>query len=214
MMPTVREDRPPYVQFETRPMENRAESEKQGCAVFYDLDFVIITPQGSKDKIEKVATEWLEQCRGQVREQRLPQQWLDHYKVLYNAFKEGREAPVIGKPLTSWPPVTPSQLKTLQALGLRTVEDLASCNEETVMRMGMGGRALKQLASNWLTEAKDVGTSAMRLTQLEAENAALRDSVQNLANQVAALSGQAARQAVAEEARSPATIAAADLLED
>lgn len=215
MQPAVREDRPPFIQFETRPVENRAKSNAAGCMVYDDVDFVIITPQGSKDKIEKVAHEWMKQCLDQVREQRLPQVWYNHYKALYDAFKEGRELPVNGKPLTTWPAATPGQVKTLHAIGIRTVEDLANCNEETVMRMGMGGRALKQLAFNWLAEAKEVGGAAMRLTQLEAENTALKASVASLSAQVQALAGALPQGQPAEPpARSSTEIAAADLIGD
>lgn len=207
MTPSVREDRPPFVQFETRAIENGS---ADGAASFRDVDFVIITPQGSKDKIEKVATEWLDQCRSQVKEARLPQTWFNHYKAIYDAFKEGKEAPVNGKPLITWTPASPGQIKTLLTYGLRSVEDLANANEEVIARLGMGGRQLRQLAINWLAEAKEIGVSAVQITELQAQNAVLKEQVERLSTQVQALARSTATEA---PPRSSREIAAADLME-
>jgi hypothetical protein len=61
-----------------------------------------------------------------------------------------------------------------------TVEDLASANESTLMRIGMGSRELKQKAQLWLDTAKNVGGATEKITALQVENAAIRDEMARL----------------------------------
>ena len=55
-------ERPPYVVFETRPVENRTKTleANNGLPVYDDVAFVIITPPGSKDQIERIAAKLFE----------------------------------------------------------------------------------------------------------------------------------------------------------
>jgi hypothetical protein len=207
MQPTVQEARPPYVQFETRPIENREATRVNGTPTFKDVIYAVITPQGTKDKLEKVAVEWLRQCEQQVREGRLPQTWAAAYQHAFAMFKQGLEVPLDGHPLKYWPAISSAQLQTLLGLNIRTVEDLASVNDAVLMKLGMGARALRDLAINWLREAKEVGVSAMEITDLRQKNAALLETVEQLKQQVAALmtvSQQQSQAAVAATATATA----------
>lgn len=163
--------RPPYVIFELRPEEDRQASIEAGSARFRDVEFAIITPAGSKDRVERKVSDWFEHLEREVTGERFPVEWLNHFKEKFKAWKEGREVPVDGTPLTMWPALTPAQLKDLQGLHLRSVEDLAAANEEVIRRLGMGGRALKQQAVEWLKAANDVGKVAARVAALEVSKA-------------------------------------------
>jgi hypothetical protein len=65
----------------------------------------------------------------------------------YEAWKEGRDAPVNGTDLKNWPGVTPAQLKTCQNATIRTIEDLAAANADTIRKLGMGGVAMARRPS-------------------------------------------------------------------
>lgn len=179
-MPTVQEARPPYVQFELRPVEDRAASQAAGHYVAKDVAYAIVTPAGSRDRHEKIAEEWLENMADQVRQERLPAEWLAHYRALYKAWKEGREAPENGTSIRNWPVASPAQIETLLNLRIRTVEDLATCNEEAIARMGMGGRALKQKAIDWLAAASSNGKDVEAITALRADFEALKLKAERL----------------------------------
>jgi hypothetical protein len=179
-MPLVQEARPPYVHFEYRPVEDRAASVAAGHYVAKDVAYAIVTPAGSRDRHEKIAEEWLDNMADQVRQERLPAEWLAHYRALYKAWKEGREAPENGTAIRNWPVASPAQVETLLNLRIRTVEDLATCNEEAITRMGMGGRALKQKAIDWLASAASNGKSVEAITTLRADFEALRLKAENL----------------------------------
>lgn len=163
------EDRPPYVMFEKRAEEDREASIKAGHFVARDVDYVIITPAGSKDRIERVVKDWLAKLEQDVREERFPAEWHQAYLRGYAHWRETQEIPLDGTDIRNWPVLSPAQVKTLQAMNIRTVEALASCTEEAIMRLGMGGRALKQQAMDYLQNAQGPGKITMELANLRAE---------------------------------------------
>lgn len=170
----ILEERPPYVMFETRTIEDRKATLEAGHYVGKDVDYVLITPTGSKDRIERVAEEWLKKIQRDVQEKRCPEAWFRGYSEAYKLWKEGKEIPVQGTPIVTWPILGPSDVKMFLSAGVRTVEDLAAANEETLMRLGMGARTHKQRAVDWLTAAKSEGKLSAEIHKLRTENANLK----------------------------------------
>ena len=169
MQPFVQEDRPAYVAFERRAVEDRSRSLSEGRYIAVDIDFAIITPAGSKDRIERRVDEWLSMLRQQVSEQRYPQEWLQHYSTSYDMWRSGQELPPTGSPLSQWGAISPAQLKNCLSINLRTIEDLANANEESLARLGMGGRDLQSRARTYLETAKNLGTTAEVINSLRQE---------------------------------------------
>jgi hypothetical protein len=156
-------------------VEDRPASIEAGHYVGKDIHMAYITPAGSKDRIERVVADWMPQLAIDQEAGRIPPQWVQYYKEAYKAFCEGQDAPVNGIPIKNWPGLSPTLYKTLISLHLLTVEDIAAANEESIARMGMGGRSLKQRAIDYLAASNDIGkvaedASAMRMA-LEAEKA-------------------------------------------
>lgn len=185
MQPTIKEDSPPYVMFERESVEDRAATIAAGTVQYKDIDMAYITPAGSKDRIPKIVSEWFDMLKQQVQEQRFPASWLKEYKAAYEAWKEGKEIPVKGTPLLTWPVLSKAQILSLTNLHLRTVEELSTANEETLQRIGMGGRNLKQMAVDYLAMGADRGQvigelSASRVS-LEAALAANKELTQQVA---------------------------------
>lgn len=171
---------PPYIRFEVRAIEKR-KPDTEGAAVYYeDTDFALVTSHGSKDTVEKIAKDWFEHLKEQVRQGRFPQQWLDAFKASYTAWKNDQEPPVIGTAIKNWPAASPAEMKMLAGFGIRAVEDLANANEELIHRLGMGGRSLCARAKDWVT-SKD--NTAPLVLQLDA----LRQSQRGLEQQLADL---------------------------
>lgn len=180
MQPTQQRDRPAYVTFEIRPEENRQASIEAGHPKFDNVDYAIITPAGSKDRVERPVSAWFAHLAQEVQAERFPSDWLQKYRNDYAAWKEGREAPIDGTPLVSWPPISPAMLKELLGLRVRTVEDLAAANEETLARLGMGARALKQQAVDWLATSNNIGKVAGQLTALQVKLEAQAKQIETL----------------------------------
>lgn len=182
--------KPPYVTFEYRSVEDREATIEQGHYVGKDIAYAIITPQGSRDKIEKIAEEWLASTEAAVREERFPMDWLRFYKNLYKEWQEGRELPLEGTPILTWAAVSPAQQKAILDANIRTVEDLAAANESALSCIGIGARSLKDRATSWLKSAQEVGKTAERNAALEEQNQVQAKQIDDLTAQVKNLSAK------------------------
>jgi hypothetical protein len=76
-MMSDRKDRPAYVRFVRRAIEDRSVKSVGGRWPKKDVDYALVTPPYSKDVFEAVAAEWLEQMGAEVRNGRLPEEWLE-----------------------------------------------------------------------------------------------------------------------------------------
>jgi len=164
----IQQARPPHVVFERRAEEDRQASIEQGRYVARDADYAIVTPAGSKDRVERLVSDWFSMLAGEVRSERWPQAWLDQLKAGYEAWKLGQTPPESGTPLATWPALSPAQVKNWQQIGIRTVEELAEANEETLSAYGMGSRDMKARAGLFLENAKsDSGPLVAKLRAAE-----------------------------------------------
>lgn len=183
-----RKDRPAYVRFERRPVEDRSASTREGVYRSKDVDYALVTPPYSKDLFEQPAADWLEQMRKDAEGGRLPVEWYERYVMAYERWKKGEEMPLNGTPIKGWPVISPAQQKNLIALQILTVEDLAAVNDEGKRRMGMEAQQLQDKAKAWLAQAKDKGPLTMENAALKAENQALKTTVETLEAKVSHLS--------------------------
>lgn len=181
------EDRPPYVQFEIQTVEDRAASLEAGHYVVKDVVFAIVTPAGSKDRIPREANAWFAQLAQQVQENRFPAAWLQQYKAAYEAFKNDREPPLNGTSIRYLTVLSPAQIQACLNFSVKTIEDLATANEETLGRLGMGARMLKQKAVEWLESSKSVGQHVAKITALQQRNDELEATVQKQGEQITEL---------------------------
>lgn len=179
--------RPPYVKFEVRAVEDRTASVETGHYVSKDIVFALVTPAGTRDRLEKEADAWLEGIREAVQQERFPASWYDQYKEALARFRSNQEVPENGTPISNWPAVSPSQVRTLLDLNLRTIEDVATMNEEAVNRLGMGGRALKAKAQAYLDASASTGTTAAEIEELRQKNTELAARNDDLMTRLEAL---------------------------
>lgn len=209
----TREERPPYVRFERQVVEDKQASLAAGHYVGKDVDFVLITPPGSKDEMIAKVGQWFENTERNVRDGRMNPKWLELWKDGYSRWKNGQEMPLNGTAIRGWGLISPSQQETLIRMHIMTIEDLAIVNDEGLRRIGMGSMELRTKAKNWLQSMKDHGPLVSQVTSLEQQNRILQSQVETLGAQVAALrNGQSVQpQAVFNPVEE---ITAADLLED
>ena len=163
-----------YVEFELRAEEDRNESMKTGYPVFHDIEIAIITMPGGNLVVDKVVSdELLNEWKRGIPGRKPPSPFAT---AAYEAWKDGREAPVNGIDLKNWPGVTPAQLKMCQGCNIRTVEDLAESNADSIRKMGMGGVALKDKAISYLKSA-GLNKNSEEVSALKVEMEALREAV-------------------------------------
>lgn len=184
----LQEERPAYVRFEKRAVEDRAATIANGHYSTKDVEMALITPPYSRDCVEKEVKDWLAQLDEHVRNKRMPPRWRDAYKAQYEAWKKGEEIPVDGVPIKGWSMLSPSQQQNLLQIGVRTVEDLAGMNDEGMKRYGMGALDLKTKAAAWLKTAKSgVAKATQQISALTAENKTLKETVEEQGKAIAEL---------------------------
>ena len=179
-------NRPPYVQWEMQPMEDRDASIKAGHMVMKDVAVALIQRPGSKDVLPKLAAVWLSEVKSRAAKNEVPLEWVTHFEASYKFWLEGESAPVNGTSIKSWPAVSPAQAKNIIAAGIFTVEDLAALPDTDLQILGIGATALKQKACSWIEASTDKGKMAEENAAMKAQLADLQKTVDQLmANQQA-----------------------------
>ena len=163
----IQQARPPHVVYERRAEEDRTASIEQGRYVSRDVDYAIVTPAGSKDRVERVVADWFLMLAGEVKAERWPQAWLDQLRAGYDSWTRGQTPPESGTPLSTWPALSPAQVKNWAQIGLRTIEELAEANEEALSAYGMGSRDMKARAILFLENAGDSSALVAKLRAAE-----------------------------------------------
>ena len=181
------DERPPYVRFERQVVEDKAASIREGRYVGMDVDFVLVTPAGSKDEMPSKVDRWFETTKRNVSAGRMNPKWLKYWEEGYKRWKSGQEMPLNGTPIKGWGMISPAMQETLIRMRCMTIEDLAVLNDEGLRRVGMGSMELRNKAKNWLQAIKDQGPLVTQVTALEQENKILKEQVETLITQVAAL---------------------------
>jgi len=147
------------ITFEVRDIEDRTESNKQGHYVGRDIDICLITPVGGRHTHEKEITPEL------LKEWKNSQEFKYRFDA-YEAWKEGKEPPVNGADLRTWPPISPAQLKQFNSRNIRSVEELAELPDDCLTSFGPGSRLLRDKAREWLKSSGDIGKVVAEMTEL------------------------------------------------
>jgi hypothetical protein len=169
--------RPPYVKYEERSFEDRAATQAEGRLIMRSVDFVIIRQTGSKDTVETEAKPWLDSLKNQKE---MHPDWISHFHKQFDAYKSGQEITPIGTHVKTWPLISKAQCDMLLNANLRTVEDVAGANEDSLRNVGIGARELQQKARAWLDNAQANGKGAEKMVSLQV-------TVDDQTNQIAAL---------------------------
>lgn len=192
---------PPRVEFEAKAVEDRNETIKQNKLVLKDVNYVRIFRSGSKDYVEKIADEWLDECDRMAREQppQWPPDWATAFRRAYGQWKDGQTVTPMGFPIKHWPMVTRAQAENLALARVYSVEELAEASEEVLSNLGLGGRALKERAKAWLESSK--GNQSEQIAALRAENSDLKESVGRQNEKIAELEAAIKTMGAGEPAR-------------
>lgn len=169
--PTLAAHKPrPYVEFFLESREHPGKSAEAGRPVHIDVEMVKIINPGSRDEFVSKVTE-------EVAAQ---------YPEEYRRWKETRRNTVEGTPLEMWPVMTPALVADLKYQKILTVEQLATCSDTAIQKLGHGFLDLRQKARAFLEVAKD--TAAVQ--KYASENEQLRRDIDMLKAEIVKISAR------------------------
>ena len=168
--------RMPYVKFFT---EVRETVDENGHILRVPEYRAEVTPAGGKDTQIKVMSDWLPQLRnmsvsrGPVDTNAAEYEiWYEKISQAFEKYKKGEEVDYDGTPLRGSLAFTKVEIANCEAANVFTIEDLALASEESIQRIGMGGRNLKDRANKIVASQSS--------NDLAAENAALKLKVNEM----------------------------------
>lgn len=183
MSVSLAQARPPYVEFKRIAIEDKKRSLEMGYRVTKDVEMVYVMQPGSKDQVERLASDWLASIKLKALNgspDAFPQEWIDGFHRKYQAWKDGNEMPLNGTSVKEWPVLSPSQAENFISLRVLTIEDVAGMTEECMARYGMGGRELRDRAREWI-KGKEISA------QIAQENIELKQKMAALEERLAAM---------------------------
>jgi hypothetical protein len=179
----------PFIEFFIDSEEDRVKSLENGRLTMRDVDMVRVRQRGSKDYVEKPVAGWLKEMRAYSDEGHQPAEWADLYEAAYKKWKAGEDGPVKGFDLRNWGGINKAQVENLRSMGILSVEEVAEMNESTMNRIGMGSRALKNRAMEWVRSmAGKINTE--EVAQLRGTVEAQNQQIEDLRQQIAKLGGK------------------------
>ena len=178
-MSNTERGRPSKITFERCPIENVNRSQEENRVVFDDVDFVTLHQQGSSNTTIHKVEEWWVKLQQQARNNMIPVQWVDEYKQAYEQWIGGKDPIVQGTHLSEWPKMTSAKAEMWNAVHVRTVEELAEANEQTMESFGMGARAMRTEAKEFL---ESLGSNEKLQEQLATQQAQIDALLDKLAD--------------------------------
>ena len=172
--------------FYTKSVEDPEQTAEVGALVFKSVDMVEIRAMGSKDFMSK---------RVDKIKRYDPTMW-NRLKAHYEAWQRGQEAPTDGIPLKEWALIAPHHCRTLMEHGVKTVQQLAKINDETMKLIPMEGRKLQQRAEAYLSADRTAERTAVQM-------AAMKEQMDRMAAELKAAQDMNAELAAGMEKRQP-----------
>lgn len=172
----IAQARPPFVEFKRIAVPDSVKTQELGRRVTKDVDFAYIMQPGSRDQVERKATDWLAMIKQKnldASPDAYPDEWVRGFHEKYKAWLDGQEMPLDGTSVKEWALLSPAQAENFIALRILTIEDVAAMTEDALGRFGMGGRELRDKAREWLTKQEVAGSLAIENQELKQQLADL-----------------------------------------
>ena len=172
----------PVVVFYAEAKENKFKSAEEGRPIYEDVEMVRITFPADRQRTlvaraHASAMAYDERGRRARRINGRQVTYAELFNEEYRRFKSGQAPTVRGTPLREATFLTEAQRKSLQALQIYTVEQLAAANPK---HLGMGGVEMVEKAKAYL----DAAAGSADVTRLATENAKLREQIERMTEEM------------------------------
>lgn len=137
--------------FYMRAKQHKADTEKEGRAIFHQVPYVkILVPGDNKNIVDRPVKD--------EHKKRWPRLW--------QRFEETQSNVIEGTPIDQWPFLNVAQVAEMKAMNIQSVEQLANLSDGGLEKIGMGARALQKRAQDFL---KPAGENEKSLREENAE---------------------------------------------
>lgn len=186
--PQISDKDRPYVTFMTKTEEDMKESRVQGKVIWREQHYARVTAVGSKDIQLQKLPQWWDLLDTQVRQGRMPEQWVEQWKQAFASYERGLAIPVEGTPIRGWGLIPGSMQEAIIQANVLTVESLAMANSDALSRIGMGAVEIQRRAQAWVEQHKDKEGLAVKMAAVQQENDGLKEQVDFLMKKMEELS--------------------------
>jgi len=174
---------PPFIKFFNEEVEDRTASLETGYYVAKTVPMALLTPAGGRDSVSKPIDELLRQWAERAQHGQQPIDWYNYLKQAYDAWAAGNEVPESGTPVLTFLAFSPQQRSTLINANVRTIEQCAEMNEDTMLKIGMGARLMKERAIQALSSAdKNASENVALKAQIEAQEETIKIMQEQIKN--------------------------------
>lgn len=150
---------------------------------------------------KSISNPWLDKLRARLRNKQISERYMEHCLKAFEAYKARQDMPIDGYALVNWKGIDPAAREKLLTMGINSVEKLASMTEEAIQYYGMGARALKDKARNFLVANSEPEQATIKLTKLENENLEMREMLSAMQQKLAEMSAMNNRNVELENLR-------------
>lgn len=144
-----------FVRFSVEPVLNSMKSAEAGRPIFDEVEMItIITPGNNLSSVHAP----------------MDAEYKLRFADRYHRWKIGQEEQVQGTMLASWGRLTVGQIAEMNALNIKTVEQLATL-PDNIAQTFMGFHSIKQAAVDFIESSKDSATLTTLASELEVRDA-------------------------------------------
>lgn len=164
--------------FKILPMKNEAKSLQAGRPIFDDVECCEIRVGGKRDTYVAQALAVSHWADDPETGEKVTVTYAERFRRQYHQFKEHGTQTKSGTPLDNAPFLTVSRRAELRALNIYTVEALAVIDGQELKNLGLGGRELKNQASEFIADSLKAAPNMQLQAELEslrARNALLEE---------------------------------------
>lgn len=150
---------------------NQTETAKQGRPIYVHQEFCEVRLPADRNRlgVYPAHAEW-KKINGQTVTYAM------RYNKEYQAFKQNISPSITGTPIEDLPFIGHTKRFELKALHIFTAEQLANLEGQPLKNLGFGGRDLVEQTKAYLDKA----SGSADITRISAENAALRQQIEDL----------------------------------
>jgi hypothetical protein len=157
--------------FKNIAIKNEGKSAAEGRPIYDDMEIVEIRGPGTRNWQPFPAHAFARWVTDPATGEQTQQTYAERFAHQYAQFKQRQQQTKAGTPLEHAPFLTEARRAELRASNIYTIEQLVHLDGQELKNLGIGGRDLKNRATEYIEEAKGNASNTQLAAELEAMRA-------------------------------------------